>query len=86
MEDVEVAEISETEDVISEWQIRLKQPVRKNSRDLYRKINLRRVTSLELIWRRLKRVKCLQTPTVFWLGGGMISLSYCKDMGLMMSD
>jgi len=32
----------------------------------------------------MKRVIWLQTPTVFWLSGGTISLSYRISMGLMM--
>jgi hypothetical protein len=46
----------------------------KNIRDLYKGINhLRKVTSLELMWYRMRRVIWLQTATVFWLGGGNIS-------------
>jgi hypothetical protein len=37
---------------------------------------LRRVPSTEVIEERLRRVTWLQTPTVFWLGGGIVSLSY----------
>jgi len=45
----------------------------KNIRDLYKaSMNLRRVTSL---WQRMSRVIWLQTLSVFWLGGGTISLS-----------
>ena len=45
----------------------------KNIRDVYRDINdLKR----KVIW--------LQTSTVFWLGGGTISLSCGIYMGLMM--
>jgi len=29
-----------------------------------------RVTSQKLPWRRMTKVICLQTPTVFWLGEG----------------
>jgi len=42
---------------------------------------LRRVTSLELIQCRLKRVMCLQTPTVFRTHGGIVFLSYCSTSG-----
>jgi hypothetical protein len=33
---------------------------------------------------RIRRVIWLQTPTVFWLGGGIISFSYSVYTGLMM--
>ena len=46
---------------------------------------LRRVTSLELIQYRMRRVIRLQTPTLFWLGGENISLSCSVYVGLMMS-
>jgi hypothetical protein len=49
----------------------------KNIRELYRGItDLRRVTSLELIQLRMRKVIWLQTATVFWLGGGIIFLGY----------
>jgi len=47
-------------------------------------MTLRIVTSLELIEYRMRRVIWLQTPTAFWLGGGIISLSCRMYMGLMM--
>jgi hypothetical protein len=48
----------------------------KNIRDLHRIISdFEKVTSLELIQQRIRRVIWLQTPTVFLLGGGTISLS-----------
>jgi len=57
----------------------------KNIRDLYRGINdFRRVTSLILIEYRVRRVICLQTPTVFWLGRRIISVSYGMCMDFMM--
>jgi len=49
-------------------------------------MTLRRVTSLELIQWRMRRVIWLQTPTVIWLGGGNISPSYWMYMGIMMLD
>jgi len=39
-------------------------------------MTLRMVTSLELIEYRMGGMIWLQTATVFWLGGGTISLSY----------
>jgi hypothetical protein len=39
-------------------------------------ITLRKVTSLELILKRISRVMCLEARAVFWLDGGTISLSY----------
>ena len=45
---------------------------------------LRRFTSLELISQEMRRVILSQTPTVFWLGGGTISLSCSMYMGLVM--
>ena len=39
-------------------------------------MTIRRVTSLELMMSRMRRVIWLQTPTVFWLGGRTMSLSY----------
>jgi hypothetical protein len=45
---------------------------------------LRRVASLELIQKRMRRVISLQTPTVFWLCGGNISSTYLMYMGLKM--
>jgi len=46
-------------------------------------VTLRRVTSLELIYERMKRVFWLQNLTVFWLGSGNISLRYSMYMGLV---
>jgi len=37
---------------------------------------------INILWMRLQI--WLQTSTVFWLGGGTISLSYLMYMGLMM--
>jgi hypothetical protein len=44
---------------------------------------LKMVTNLELMLCRTRRVIWLQTPTVFWLGGGTISLSCSIHMGLV---
>jgi hypothetical protein len=57
----------------------------KNIRDLYRCINYFK-KGYQLRTNRLKddKVTRLQTPTVFWLGGRIITLSYCTYMGLMM--
>ena len=38
-------------------------------------MTLRRVTGLELILQRMRMAFWLQTPTVFWIGRGTISLS-----------
>jgi hypothetical protein len=56
-----------------------------NIRDLHRDISdFRRVTSLILIEYRARKVICLQTPAVFWLGRRIISLNYGMCMGFMM--
>jgi hypothetical protein len=49
-------------------------------------VTLRRVTILEVIQVGMGRVIWLQTATVFWLGGGTISLSCWMYMELMMLD
>jgi len=42
---------------------------------------LRRFISLELMYYGERRMICLHTPTVFWLGGETISLSSSVYMG-----
>ena len=54
----------------------------KNIRDLYKCINDFK-KGYQLRTNRLKddKVTWLQTATVFWLGGGIITLSYCTTWG-----
>ena len=59
----------------------------KNTRDLYRGISdFKKGYQPRNNTVKVRRVICLQTPTVFWLGGGNISLSFSLYMGLMMLD
>ena len=58
----------------------------KNIRGLYKVINdFKKVTSLILIEYMVRKVVCLQTPTVFWWSGRIISLSYgmCKEVMML---
>ena len=56
----------------------------RNIRDLYMVISdlRRRVASLELMQQRMRRVIGLQTPTVFWLGGGTSSVNSLSIHGV----
>ena len=45
-------------------------------------MTLRRGTSPDAIWLRMRKVTWLQTPAVMWRGGGNISPSYSMCMGL----
>jgi len=47
-------------------------------------MTLRRGTSLDAIWSRMRKMTRLQTPTVLWLGGGTISPNYSMCIGLRM--
>ena len=47
-------------------------------------MTLRRGTSLDVIQLRMRKATGLQTPTVLWIGGGIISSSYSTCMGLRM--
>jgi len=43
-------------------------------------LTLRGFTSLELVQERVRRVICLQAPTVLYLDGGSISVSYWMNI------